>query len=78
MGQWFAPVDDVIGAGQDVVTGTGDFLGDTVSGIFGTAGEAAGNAAGGLFGGLFGGLGNWIFQIAALGVVAWVFVQVVA
>lgn len=83
MSNWFQPLDDAIGAGQDVVYGTGGFLGDVATApfdlgadILGTAGEGVGDAAGGLFGGLFGGIGNWIFQLAALAVGAWVVVQV--
>jgi len=64
--------DDVVGVGQDVVTAPFDLAGDFVTG---TA-DVAGDAAGGLFGGLFGGLGNWLFQIAALAIGAYVAVQV--
>jgi len=82
--EWFSPLDDAIGAGQDVVDGAGDALYDTALAPFEFAGDAAGElgsgageAAGGLFGGLFGGIGNWIFQLAALAIGAWVVVQVV-
>ena len=84
MSEWFSPLDDAIGAGQDVVGGAGNALYDTALAPFNFAGDAlgalgggAGEAAGGLFGGLLGGMGNWLFQLAALAVGAWVVVQVV-
>ena len=84
MAEWFPRLDDAIGAGQDVVDETGDalygaaltpfqFFGDAA----GEVGSGAGEAAGGLFGGAFSGLGNWIFQLAALAIIAWAVVQVV-
>jgi hypothetical protein len=67
-------VDDFIGAAQDTVAWPFQAAGDLVGG----AGEAAGDFTGGLFGGLFGGLGNWLFQLAALGLAALVVVMVVS
>lgn len=67
-------LDGIVSTGEDIVSWPFQAAGDFVTG----AATTAGDAAGGLFGGLFGGLGNWLFQLAALGIVAWLTVQVVA
>ena len=65
--------DGLIGAAQDTVAWPFQQAGNLVEG----AASTAGNAAGGLFGGMFGGLGNWLFQLAALGLAALVVIMVV-
>jgi len=66
-------LDGFVSTAEDVVSAPFNLAGDFVEGTASTAG----NAAGGLFGGMFGGLGNWLFQLAALGLAALVVVMVV-
>jgi hypothetical protein len=67
MSQLFAPLDDALGGVSDAIEGATD-----------TAGDATGNVLGGVLGGVFGGLGNWLLKMAALAVVGYALVQVVA
>lgn len=74
----FSFVDGAIDTTTDIVSTPFNWVGDFVEGTAETAGNSVGSFTGGLFGGMFGGLGNWIFQLAALGVVALVALKVVA
>lgn len=60
MTAWFPPLDAALGG-----------IGDAITGVTDTAGDAAG----GFVGGLFGPLGSWLFQLVALGMVAWLVAQ---
>jgi len=78
MPPWFEPLDAAIGGTADAVTGAVTYPFDLAGDVAGSIGGGVGDAAGGLFGGLFGGLGNWMFQLAALGLAAFVAIKVLA